>query len=343
MSTSKQQFQTLLISGYARSINKETLHPVIVNTCILFYNNMSFHVDILSNAMSMNPEDIESKCHPQSWSNIDATTFNVRRGPNYVDGQKQSSKPSLYRIFHIDAYQTPFKMRKLWSYVHPNIAKDFEAQIQTHSVPQCEKEHALPPLLIINIMAPNYKPEMGKNGKCDGIGFQEVIYCHLSDNTTKKLQKFSKSTSAKKSPLSPSIKLFSQFTRNESLQKSRFKIIARCMNGKYTKLGFVVNKLIKTYNAKPFVAKTSTTYYYEEGKYFGIDIDIHSFGYAAKKGFDLVKDMLPTIIFDIGFVMEGCANNELPEQMLVAKRVSKLGLKDFCSPIAEEIVKKYKK
>merc|ERR1712228_692430 len=154
-------------------------------------------------------------------------------------------KPALYEIFHIDGYQTPFKMHKLWSHLHPNIEKDFQAQIDTHNVSQCE--YALPPLLIINIMAPDYKPEMGKNGKTDGIGYQELIYCHLSANTTKK------------SPLSPSIKLFSQFVRSESLQKTRFKAIVRCMNGKYTKLGFVANKLVKKYNAKPFVAKTSTT------------------------------------------------------------------------------------
>ena len=151
----------------------------------MFYNNMSFHVPIPIDALSMNAEIIETKCHPKSWSNFDSTTFDVRRGPNYVDGQKQKSKPALYEIFHIDGYQTPFKMHKLWSYLHPNIEKDFQAQIETHNVSQCE--YALPPLLIINIMYPDYKPEMGKNGKTDGIGYQELIYCHLSANTTKKL------------------------------------------------------------------------------------------------------------------------------------------------------------
>ena len=157
------------------------------------------------------------------------------------------------------------------------------------------------------------------------------------------MQKFSTSTSAKKSPLSPSIKLFSQFVRSESLQKTRFKAIARCMNGKYTKLGFVANKLVKKYNAKPFVAKTSTTFYFEEGKYFGVDIDVHSFGYAAKKGFDMIKDMIPTMIYDVGFVIEAVDNHELPEQMLASKRHSKLGMAEACQPIPNEIVQKYKK
>merc|ERR1712154_358239 len=192
---------------------------------------------------------------------------------------------------------------------------------------------------------PNYKPELGKNAKNDGIGYSKILYCHLSKGTYKKLDKFTNSKSKKKLPISPSIKLLTNFMQNNGKKvknvRDRFKVIARVMNGKYSKFGFVANKLIKKYNAKPFLAKTSTTFYYEPGIYFGVDIDIHSFGYPAKKGLDMIKDTIHSAIFDVGFVIEGQENHELPEQMIAAFRESKLNINVLSQKPPKDLAKRY--
>merc|ERR1719229_246680 len=67
---------------------------------------------------TMDEEKIESTCKPSSWSNCDATTFNVRRGPNYVSGQKAPSKKALYKVFAMDAYKLPKKTNKIFQFVN---------------------------------------------------------------------------------------------------------------------------------------------------------------------------------------------------------------------------------
>eukprot|EP01083_Nonionella_stella_P212818 768129_1 len=119
MSIAARDFQVLLVSGYARRIIKKNVISNVLKTCIMFYNGFGFHVELLPFQFSCNEESVETHCHPSSWSNCDSTTFDVRRGPNYVDGQKKKSKSSLYTIFKIEGYHTPFKMHEIWKYVHP--------------------------------------------------------------------------------------------------------------------------------------------------------------------------------------------------------------------------------
>ena len=120
--------------------------------------------------------------------------------------------------------------------------------------------------------------------------------------------------------------------------------MARIMNGKYSKFGFLAQKLINKYNAKPFLARQSTTYYFDSlDTHFGVDVDVHEFGYPAKKGLHLVKDSTAPAIYDVGIVIEGKSDQELPEQMLLCFRMSKLPIPTLCeTQISQDIIAKYK-
>lgn len=370
MSVTARDFQVLLISGYARrilnlkngrnkNVNKLTFN--IIKTCVMFYNGFYYHVEIPPGHFSVEEEKIEKTCHPLSWSNCDATTYDVRRGPNYTDGQKKKSGASLYSIFKIEGFKTPQRLMGIWKYLHQNFDETFCAELQQYSVqtPVPKKQnnrsnpkngttkevYPLPPMIIINILIPNYAPSMGKNAKRDGPGYQKIIYAHLSKNTKTKYDKHY-GNGNKPPPLSPAVKLLSNFITNDVKEvddvRGRLKVIAKIQNPKYTKFNFITKKLIAKYNGKPFLARTSTTFYYEEGKYFGIDIDLHSWSYTTKKGLYGIKDMLQEAIYDVGFVIEGRLNHELPEQILCSARVCKMPLNEFCKDIDQEIVKKYK-
>eukprot|EP00484_Ammonia_sp_Unknown_P029846 CAMPEP_0197048520 /NCGR_PEP_ID=MMETSP1384-20130603/23856_1 /TAXON_ID=29189 /ORGANISM="Ammonia sp." /LENGTH=382 /DNA_ID=CAMNT_0042480665 /DNA_START=33 /DNA_END=1181 /DNA_ORIENTATION=- len=371
MSSTAKRHQVLLISGYARHITSSSqpqppaisLH--IIETCIMFYNGLCFHVEIAKGPQfsELNEEALERICHPLSWSNIDATTFDVRRGPNYTDGQKQASKAALYTIFKFEGFQLDkSKMHQIWHYVHPTLGTngdEFQRIMERYAVPDDlhsdYADYALPPLLIINVMIPNYNPEMSqssrslsKKGKVknDGPGYSGIIYAHLSEHVHHKMARYgTQSKSSKPVAISPAVKLLSHFIRSDEQKvdrvRERFKCMARVMNGKHAKFGFVANKLIKKYNAKPFLAKTSTKFYYEKNRYFAVDIDIHSWSYAAKKGLYLVKDNANKTIYDVAFTIEGRQNHELPEQVLCAGRVSKLGLTDMCVPLPDGAMKRY--
>merc|ERR1712038_2061119 len=122
--------------------------------------------------------------------------------------------------------------------------------------------------------------------------------------------------------------------------RNRFKCIARLMNTKHTDFGFLANRLVGRYNAKPFLARTSSTFYHEPGQYFAADIDIHVFGYPARQGLNYVKSTLQTAVYDLGMTIEGHSNDELPEQILACCRVSKMGF-DSAEPFPEKFMKKF--
>eukprot|EP01084_Bolivina_argentea_P082709 149748_1 len=258
--------------------------------------------------------------------------------------KKKLSKTSLYTIFKVRGCSTPFKMKHIWDYLEQPFEDEFAEEMKLYNV---EKEKnvkcALPPLVVINFMIPNYSPGRGKKATNDGAGYSLVIYSHLSAATLQQLDELikNKSEKDKELPLSAAIKLLCRFIEDPQLQKERFKVIPRTLNGKHSKLGFVANQLLKKYNSKPFLARTSTTYYHEPGKYFGIDIDVHSFSFAARKGLDIFKESLTTLIYDFGFVIQGQHNSQLPEQMLMAVRISKLPSTVLCQDMAKDKIQKY--
>eukprot|EP00483_Globobulimina_turgida_P010924 UN10945 len=112
------------------------------------------------------------------------------------------------------------------------------------------------------------------------------------------------------------------------------------MNPSYTDFGFLANRLLKRYNGKPFLARTSSTFYYEPCQYFAADIDVHVFGYTARQGLSFVKDTIQTAIYDIGLVIEGHSNQQLPEQILACCRISKMGI-HLCKPFPSKLQHAY--
>ena len=342
MSVLARDFQVLLVSGYARRIVETKVKWDILKTCIMFYNGLRFHVEIPKIAMETE-EAVESQCHPVSWSNCDGTTFSVRRGPNYTDGQKEQSKAAMYTAFRLDCYKVPQKINGLWRYTHPDIASDFCEQIALYSLPpNCPLP--LPPLCIINIMLPNYKPEMGKT--TDGPGYGILMVAHLSRELFDQLTELAKNPEAEVDGLQVNpVQLLLNFMKSDESQtdkvRERMKLINRCMNPKTVGFGWALNKALKKYNAKPFLARTSTTFYYEPGLYFGIDIDISLWGYPAKKGLASMWEDIPKMIFDVGFVIEGRDDHELPEQLVCGLRISKMDFDTVAHDPPPDLIEKH--
>merc|ERR1719464_2530368 len=168
-----------------------------------------------------------------------------------------------------------------------------------------------------------------------------IVYAHISEDTRRQLMEYR--DDPKKCPMSPAINLLQQFIHSDLVNseiRNRFKVIARLMNPKHTDFGFVANRLVSRYNAKPFLARTSSTFHHVEGEYFAADIDVHVFGYPARQGLSYVKGQLQTAIYDLGMTIEGHSNDQLPEQILACCRVSKMGF-DSAEPFPEKFMKKF--
>merc|ERR1712154_728659 len=148
------------------------------------------------------------------------------------------------------------------------------------------------------------------SNKSDGQGYQMIFYAHLSTEIANQWMQ---------NNISPAMELLKNFIHSDlvhSKLRNRFKVIARIMNPHYTDFGFMANSLVKQYNGTPFLARTSSTFYHEPGRYFAADIDVHVFGYPARSGLSYVKNTIQTAIYDIGFVIEGHTNGQLPEELM---------------------------
>mmetsp|Transcript_29872 Transcript_29872/g.70234 ORF Transcript_29872/g.70234 Transcript_29872/m.70234 type:complete len:135 (-) Transcript_29872:63-467(-) len=118
--------------------------------------------------------------------------------------------------------------------------------------------------------------------------------------------------------------------------RDRFKAIPRLMNPDDADLNGAQKRLIGSYNAKPLLTRPQHELVLTED-YAELDVDVHRFQYIARQGADTFRSKVKKMVFDLGFVVEGHDDSELPEQLLGCCRLSKLdldGAKDF--PIALE-------
>jgi hypothetical protein len=107
--------------------------------------------------------------------------------------------------------------------------------------------------------------------------------------------------------------------------RKRFKSITRVLNIDEANLRYPIRALGKRYNCKPFLIRTTSSFH-QGANYFEIDIDVHRFSYPARYGLSGALERLKLVKFDFAFVVQGDPDEELPEQMLSAVRLSKLGL-----------------
>jgi len=258
----------------------------------------------------LDEENALKTCTPGTWSNGDGTSFNVRLGPNYkTTGIKAPSNESVYDIFAFDVYCTEEKKIK-------NISRFYDMPIR----PPVNEKYDIPPVLLINVLIPDYIPPLWGAGPTDGNGYSMVFFGELSKSSRELLRT---------GQLSPALKLFQSFIRGGKRGKHGdcLKCIARVVNPceALKSYGRIAGLLISQYNGTPFLARDSPSFIYAPGKYFEIDLDAHLFGQIAKKGLAAMKDYIEKVIFDFGFVIEGRTDEENPEQILAAVRVSKAG------------------
>lgn len=272
----------------------------------------------------LDEDDVQRTCTPCTWSNCDATSYRTRVGPNYArNGKKDHSSRALYSVFAVDAFSCPNKI--------PDIA-------QYMNIPHLDGTGLpVPPVIVINIMAPWYAPSNPLWGArvTDGKGYQLVLYAAITDWAAEAFRS---------GEITPSLKLLQSFIEAsqqpgwaDSDFRKRFKVIAKIANVKHVQFNFALRKLVNSYNAKPFIARDSSTMYTKPGHYFQVDIDIHAgFGYPARSGLWSIKDIISELIFDLGFVIEGHPDEELPEQILCCARIARIKVEEMVKPFPYE-------
>ena len=83
---------------------------------------------------------------------------------------------------------------------------------------------------------------------------------------------------------------------------------------------------IEKYNGKPTLITKSGTFTTGPG-YAEMDINVHRFGFPAKRGLYHLQEKFKDMICEVGFTIEGRDDSELPEVMLGIAKLNRLDVK----------------
>jgi len=235
-----------------------------------------------------------------SWSTIDHTEFNVRIGPNYSWNKKKAPSASpLYECFAVDVFSAAARIdHAAERFAIPKKYTD----VDTHSA-------FVPPVFVVQIQIPADSPSFFSS-VTDGPGWSICMFFAITPQTLSEMKNLATA--------SPAVRLWAKWcevAEQDKAWRSRFKFIASCSN--LIELG--VPSSIAQWNAKPIlIRRTGTLYRGEASKYMEFDVHIHKFDNLAKKSIHYMTAMCAKMLMQIGFVIEGRDDAELPEALFGA-------------------------
>ena len=237
-----------------------------------------------------------------TWQVCDHSTFNVRQGPNYSRHKKKGpSGLPIYEAFAVDT----FCARKRIDHIAQFLTLPDVQNLDTHS-------EFVPPILMIQLQLPSDSPPLFKTVE-DGPGWAIVMYFKITEWACNELKDLATA--------SPAIQLFAkycEFAETDFAWRSRFKVITYCSN--LDEMG--VPSVISSYNAKPVIIRRTGSIF-RGPTHMEIDIHIHKFANLAKKSIHLLSSHCGLMYMQIGFVVEGRTDEELPETLFACVGVNR--------------------
>lgn len=139
------------------------------------------------------------------------------------------------------------------------------------------------------------------------------MYYRITEDSCQQLKDLSKA--------SPAIRLFAEWCEkapNDPAWRGRFKVICLCTN--FEELGFP--SMITAYNGKPVLIRRTGTIFTGPG-YLEMNIHVHKFANMAKQSIYMLTSRCNTMFMNIGFVIEGREDKELPETLFACVAVNR--------------------
>lgn len=210
-----------------------------------------------------------------------------------------------------------------------------------------ERVLGMPANFVVTMNMPNYAPPNPVWGKAkdDGDGYVMVLYFVLTDKSRRLLiaaraagdggaggaaaaaAAAAADNGEEAAGVPPSLGLLRRFiyAREDDPVRGRFKGIARVANLPEVPLNGLAKKLVNSYNATPFLIRTTSTFH-RGANYFEVGVDVHRFSYLALVGLNGIKDKISSVVADLAFVVQAEEDDEMPEQILGCARLCKLQL-----------------
>eukprot|EP00613_Pedinella_sp_CCMP2098_P020007 CAMPEP_0171688532 /NCGR_PEP_ID=MMETSP0991-20121206/3945_1 /TAXON_ID=483369 /ORGANISM="non described non described, Strain CCMP2098" /LENGTH=869 /DNA_ID=CAMNT_0012276479 /DNA_START=34 /DNA_END=2643 /DNA_ORIENTATION=+ len=254
------------------------------------------------------------------WRRGDDHLFKVRTGPNYrKNGRKAASQSSLFELVHVDMFKSQKKMEGHSRWLrYPPVPRD------THHA-------SVPALLVVNGSLPLEAPSM-LSPATDGPTLNALFYFAIKQSTCDALANLATAPNG--------VKLLHKWCSHAPAHPetfARFKCIGLVRN--YEEAG--MPSMFKSFNGKPVLIRNREVTkggsgFLERGKagetsFLELNVNIRTWPYLAKQGLGYLMSGLDKTDLDVGFVIEGSSDEELPEVLLGSARLTKLKLDQVIS------------
>mmetsp|Transcript_27725 Transcript_27725/g.35849 ORF Transcript_27725/g.35849 Transcript_27725/m.35849 type:complete len:627 (-) Transcript_27725:265-2145(-) len=247
----------------------------------------------LTDEQRCSEEPIQTMQH--SWANGFGPHFSIRSKGYSKHKKKTASGKSLYNCVAMDFFKVEARVNHIAAdYKMPSSSFDFN------------HEH-VPQFFVINVQMPGEAPSM-MNAVTDGPGYQVVLYFEIDSSTAEDLKQ------QQPDQMNEGTRLLLEYCRKAEVDpkfRGRFKVIGLLRNPNELNLPNFITK----HNGKPVLINKSGRLF-RGPKYLEMDINVHNFSFIAKKGLYYMQDKFPNAYLNVGFVIEGRNDIELPERML---------------------------
>jgi hypothetical protein len=238
------------------------------------------------------------------------------RQPNYKKlKQKAASKGvSLFQLAGADVYSCAKKLEGVATLLTLPLPPELDAQKDSLSAEELKAafeamvaeakadEMASPPYFICNVMMPNYAPSMW--GKKDGAGFNITMHFTCMGAHRRALLQELKENDREDTG---AIGLMNRFLSCEDFKDAlmgRLKGIPFIRNPADLQVGSILKKLMKQYNAKPFLTGPTCHRFVRGELFLECDVDIHIYSYVVRRSAAQLLQTIKDMEVDFALVIE---------------------------------------
>jgi len=239
------------------------------------------------------------------------SSFHVRVGPDYPkNGLKAASADSLFDLISVDLFTTE------------TCAVQLSERIRLPEPQPRQEGLAVPQVLLVTVGVPQEAPGLLTGSQDKSPTLTAAFTFHLSSAA--------QADAASASP-SAAIRLLARYyarATGDSEVKRTFKMIGRAAN--YDSLG--LPSWIKRFNGKPVIIHQSGEVYAGERdgvRFLEENVLVGRWSLWAKQGVHMIMPRYKEIDAEIGFVLQGTEDDELPETMLGAARLPYIDVAPF--------------
>ena len=271
---------------------------------------------------------VKAKGPPHFWTKASHSAFQVRSVGYKQSKSKEPSLPPLYECLGVDLVKSNKVVSALTAnssafkrIINGESTGDTPWPWLRYSGSSWKKEFGIPRLLVVNAQLPYSSPSLWAPQSADSDpGFSILSYYAISPSTAESL--------CAGKVEAPVMKLLRRLIAEGQSKKEDTALKVIGMVGNMEEIGFP--DIVAGYNGKPVLVTKSCQMKFwpsqEDCEVLEIEYDVRQWSIIARKTLHSLRDKFKDAKCQLGMVIEGQTDAELPEQLLGCFRINFLDI-----------------